>query len=103
MSGQMTFADFLNSTEKMNSPPLGLNKALVALWHDRQDQWEVAHTLAQDAANKEGDWVHAYLHRKEGDQTNAAYWYRLAGRPVSLDTLSEEWCQIARELLGETS
>jgi hypothetical protein len=102
MSGQMTFADFLSSTEKGNDPPPGLSEALAALWHDRRGQWDAAHTLAQEAGSKEGDWVHAYLHRKEGDQTNAAYWYRLAGRPISHDALPDEWRQIARELLGGT-
>jgi hypothetical protein len=99
----MTFADFLSSTEKRNSPPSGLSKPLLALWHDRRGEWDEAHTLAQDAGGKEGDWVHAYLHRKEGDQTNAAYWYRLAGRPVSRHALPDEWREIAQELLENTA
>jgi len=48
----------------------------------------------------EGSWVHAYLHRKEGDHDNAAYWYRRAGKPVCREPLDAEWVSIARDLLG---
>jgi len=78
----------------------GLSPELSALWRDRQNQWDAAHTAAQAAGNRDGDWVHAYLHRKEGDPSNAAYWYRRAGRPVAKGTLDEEWTAIARELLA---
>lgn len=95
----MSFADFLKSVAEDAAPPGSLTPALTALWHDHREQWEVAHTFAQEAAGKDGAWVHAYLHRKEGDDSNAAYWYRLASQPVARDTLQTEWEQIARALL----
>ena len=75
-------------------PPL-----LVALWHDKRGDWDAAHRVAQDIDDANGAWVHAYLHRKEGDAGNAAYWYRRAGRPVASGPLDDEWTTIARALL----
>jgi hypothetical protein len=80
--------------------PPGLGAALEALWHEAHGDWEKAHAQAQAARSREGDWVHAYLHRKEGDEGNAAYWYSRAGRPVAQVSLDEEWSAIAGELLG---
>lgn len=100
MSEQMSFANFKQSTAANSTPPLSLGKSLTALWHDHRGEWEMAHTLAQEDTGKDGAWVHAYLHRKEGDLGNAAYWYRLAGRPVATSTVPAEWDEIARELLG---
>lgn len=59
----------------------------------------MAHNIAQDIASDDGSWIHAYLHRKEGDQGNAVYWYHRAGRPVPRGSLHEEWEQIVNELL----
>jgi len=81
-------------------PPAGLPAPLAALWTDARGDWDGAHALAQDAPGVDGAWVHAYLHRKEGDPANAAYWYRRAGQPVCDASLSEEWHAIARALLG---
>jgi hypothetical protein len=82
-------------------PPKGLPPAVVALWHDARGDWERAHAVAQDVADEDGGaWVHAYLHRKEGDPGNAAYWYRRARQPVARDTLDNEWARIAGALLG---
>ncbi len=81
------------------APPAGLSYALQALWHDARDDWDEAHRLAQEQDDPDGAWVHAYLHRKEGDPSNAAYWYRRAGRPVSALALDEEWREIAGALL----
>jgi hypothetical protein len=99
MSGQTPFADFLQSAAADPAPPAELSRALAALWHDRRGEWDVAHVLAQEAAGKDGSWVHAYLHRKEGDEVNARYWYRLAGRPIGAGALEAEWEQIVRALL----
>jgi hypothetical protein len=71
------FRETLTSPE----PPLGLSAALAALWHDGRGDWEAAHRVAQDIDTPEGAWIHAYLHRKEGDPANAAYWYRRAAKP----------------------
>jgi len=81
-------------------PPPALSPALAALWHDARGEWDRAHQRTQDDEGAEGAWVHAYLHRKEGDLGNAAYWYRRAGKPVSTLPLPEEWRLIASELLS---
>ena len=99
MAGQLSFADFLSSTAGTATP--GLSPALQALWHDARADWDQAHTLAQAAGGADGAWVHAYLHRKEGDEGNAAYWYRRAGQPVASGDLRAEWERIARALLAD--
>jgi len=73
---------------------------LRALWHDARGEWQEAHRIAQDVDDNDGAWVHAYLHRKEGDLDNAAYWYRRANQPVATDSLDAEWARIAAALLG---
>ncbi|MDE3105706.1 MAG: hypothetical protein KGK08_11065 [Acidobacteriota bacterium] len=85
-------------------PAEGLRGPLLALWWDAQGDWERAHLVAQEeVAHKEESrdraWVHAYLHRKEGDLANAAYWYRQAGRAVARGPLQDEWAAIVTELL----
>ena len=80
--------------------PSGASDALTALWQDANTSWTAAHDTLQDDNTAEGAWVHAYLHRKEGDLPNAAYWYRRAGKPVFSGPLDAEWRQIATELLG---
>lgn len=81
------------------TPPDGLGRALSALWLDARGDWDGAHAAAQADGGGAGDWVHAYLHRKEGDAGNAAYWYRRAGKPVCRTSLEEEWDAIASALL----
>jgi hypothetical protein len=80
-------------------PPAGLPLALAALWRDARGDWDGAHELAQADEGGAGDWVHAYLHRKEGDAGNAAYWYRRAGQPFARVSLEQEWAEIAQALL----
>ena len=80
-------------------PPLTLSPALRALWLDARGNWDGAHDAAQADEGGAGDWVHAYLHRKEGDAGNAAYWYRRARKPICSDPLEEEWVEIADTLL----
>jgi hypothetical protein len=80
-------------------PPAGLDRALLALWHEARGEWDQAHELAQAAGGRAGDWVHAYLHRVEGDEMNAGYWYARAGKPVATAGLPAEWEAIARALL----
>jgi hypothetical protein len=84
--------------------PQSLAPALQALWHDARGDWDEAHTCCQTAGNRDGDWVHAYLHRKEGDLGNAGYWYARAGRrmPPSSVSLATEWAQLATELLSRS-
>ena len=82
-------------------PPAALSQALRALWLDARGNWDGAHDAAQADEGGAGDWVHAYLHRKEGDAGNAAYWYRRAHKPVCRASLDEEWAAIAEALLNE--
>ncbi|MBY9064259.1 hypothetical protein K7957_15060 [Sphingomonas yunnanensis] len=75
---------------------------LRALWHGARGEWEAAHAIAQDDPSAAGAWVHAWLHRVEGDDANAAYWYRRAGRPIAAGPTEDEARAIAAALLGET-
>jgi len=81
-------------------PPAELTLALAGLWWDAKGDWKRAHESAQRDKGLEGSWVHAYLHRKEGEQDNPAYWYGRAAKPVCRDSLDEEWLSIVKELLG---
>lgn len=94
----MSFAEF-NASLTATTPPL-LRPALLGLWHDARGDWDRAHHAVQDDSSAEAAWVHAYLHRKEGDAGNAAYWYARAHRPVSEESLADEWKSIAQALLG---
>lgn len=76
----------------------GLAPPLAALWWDARGDWTRAHEMAQSVETAEGAWVHAYLHRKEGDLPNAEYWYRRAGRRRPDASLAEEWAEIAAAL-----
>jgi hypothetical protein len=81
-------------------PPSDLNCALSGLWWDAKGDWTRAHDSAQQDEGPAGAWVHAYLHRKEGDSSNAAYWYQREGKPPQRGSLEEEWLAIAEALLG---
>lgn len=81
-------------------PPSGISGATAALWWAAKGDWEKAHNLVQDEDGKDAAWVHAYLHRVEGDLANAGYWYRRAGRNPSAAALDAEWAEIAGDLLG---
>ena len=91
--------DAFEATLKDARPPK-VARALVALWHDARGDWNAAHEVAQQVEDAAGAWVHAYLHRKEGDPSNAAYWYRRAGQPVAHDALEDEWRRITTALLA---
>lgn len=94
----MTFLEFKQSIAD-TKPPAGLSAPLLALWHDGRGDWDAAHTVTQDVPDPIGAWIHAYLHRKEGDLGNASYWYRRAGKPDCRDPLEEEWKRIAESLV----
>jgi hypothetical protein len=81
------------------APPKGLAPALQALWWAAKDDWDKAHRLVQDEGDRNAAWVHAYLHRAEGDLENARYWYRQARRPEAKSSLEREWEAIAMALL----
>ena len=94
----MTFDEFrhtlIDAEPSETLPPL-----LRALWKDARGDWGAAHEIAQGIDDRNGARVHAYLHRKEGDLGNAAYWYRRAGEPVATDALEDEWKRIVMALL----
>ncbi len=94
----MTLSEFRASLAR-TEPPAGLSPALRAMWEDARGQWSAAHAVAQDIDDETGAWVHAYLHRKEGDAGNAAYWYRRARQPVASGSLDVEWERIVGALL----
>ncbi len=95
----MNFAEFQRSQDQI-SPPAGLSLALQALWFEAKGDWNQAHDLAQKDGGASGDWVHAYLHRKEGDVANARYWYARARKPVYSGSLEEEWAAISEALIA---
>ncbi len=91
--------EFRESVKNDERPPKGLGFALTGLWWDAKGDWAKAHESAQQDEGPAGAWAHAYLHRKEGDVGNAAYWYRRAERAICRGSLEEEWTAIAEELL----
>ena len=95
----MTLAELEASLSK-DGPPKGLPRLVQALWHEARGDWDQAHEIAQSVEGSDGAWVHAYLHRKEGDLSNAGYWYSRAGRSRSAASLDEEWQEIAEALLS---
>jgi hypothetical protein len=95
----MTFDDFQASLYE-KAPPLQLPPLLAALWWDARGDWNHAHNVAQDIGSPDGSWVHAYLHRKTGDDGNADYWYGRASKPHSRLPLDAEWEEIVKALLA---
>jgi hypothetical protein len=94
----MDFETFQNSLSAAN-PPSGSSVYLQSLWYDGKGDWEKSHTIIQDVPDKTASWIHAYLHRKEGDDGNAGYWYSKAGKRMPAYSLEKEWEEIVRELL----
>ncbi|MBP6824315.1 MAG: hypothetical protein KA368_22395 [Acidobacteria bacterium] len=90
------FEDGLTDAE----PPAGLSPYLGALWYERLGDWDKAHKIVQDIETAEASAIHAYLHRKEGDESNARYWYGQAGKTFPAGkTLDDEWKSLVNELL----
>jgi hypothetical protein len=81
-------------------PAPDLDAPLAALWWAANGKWDEAHKIVQDEDDANSAWVHAYLHRVEGDLGNAGYWYRRAGQPVATGSLEIEWEQMVSALLG---
>lgn len=95
----MTVERFVQSAAADDQPPAGLSTPLLALWHAEKGDWSKAHAIAQEIHTKYGSWIHANLHREEGDQWNAEYWYDRAGRPASKKSLVDERREIIAALL----
>ena len=94
----MTFEDFSASISGA-SPPGKISAYLQALWYDGKNDWDKAHDIIQDVEDKTAAWVHAYLHRKEGDSFNANYWYNRAGKKMPDYSLEQEWKEMVNALL----
>jgi hypothetical protein len=90
--------NLFNSTLEENAPPVGISPALKGLWYDKNGEWDKAHEMIQDESDADSAWVHAYLHRKEGDLFNADYWYRRAGKSRSPTDFDQEWEQLVSAL-----
>jgi len=97
----MTLQEFRDSLTR-EEPPRNLRVALAGLWWDAKGDWKRAHESAQQDEGPAGSWVHAYLHRKEGDTTNAGYWYRRADKSPARVPLDQEWLEITESLLAES-
>lgn len=93
------YGDF-KSTLKHKKPDSEWPEALKSLWHDANGDWEASHDIAQDLHNDLGSWIHAYLHRKEGDEFNARYWYRRAKREFPVISLEKEHREIVEYVLS---
>lgn len=93
----MTISEFKASLSNTTAPTQ--SPLLLALWYDGRGEWEKAHEVAQDINTPDGSWIHAYLHRKEGDRSNAQYWYHRANQKMPSYSLEREWEEIASVLL----
>jgi hypothetical protein len=97
----MNLQEFRDSLLR-DKPPEGVGVALAGLWWDAKGDWTSAHESAQQDEGASGAWVHAYLHRKEGDSSNAAYWYHRAGKSAATKPFQEEWLDITSSLLEQS-
>jgi hypothetical protein len=94
----MTPTEFKRSLSQTR-PPAGLTSALAGLWWAGKKNWNRAHKLVMDEGGKDCAWVHAHLHRLEGDRENAHYWYKRAGQSEASGSLPAEWAAIVAHLL----
>ena len=99
-----TIEELEASIESHDLPPTDLSPETKALWLTKKKRWEAAHEIAQDINTETGSWIHAMLHRTEGDLGNAAYWYSRAGKPAICDSegIEKEWREITTFVLGES-
>ena len=94
----MKYEQFIDSLTAA-APPEDLSVYLKALWYDAKNDWNKSHEIAQDLTDKNGSWIHAYLHRKEGDLSNAGYWYRKAGKQMPSYSLDKEAQEMIKDLI----
>ena len=100
----MASIDAFRDSVTADHPPADLGPALEALWWLRKGDWNQAHQCVQQHEGlADCDWVHAHLHRQEGDLSNAGYWYRRAAHEPSTAALPDEWTEIARTLLSRSA
>lgn len=93
----MTADELDRSARHDEAPPAGLSDELRSLWLARAGRWDDAHDLCSNIPDPDGAWIHAHLHREEGDLGNAAYWYNRARRspPPPSRPLEDEWRELA--------
>lgn len=96
----MTVTDFKASLQSKDAPS-GISPLLQSLWYDAKGDWENAHSIAQEIHTRKGSWIHAYLHRKEGDNGNASYWYHMADMTFPQVSLEEEWEEMVAAFVEE--
>ena len=96
----MKYESFIESLD-CNEPGISLEPVVKALWYDKKGNWESAHSIVQDLEGSDPALVHAYLHRKEGDDWNARYWYKRAGRKPEKCAVEQEWEGLVKEFLAE--
>lgn len=98
----MTAEELYQSAANDPVPPTGISSTAKALWFARAGKWDASHDLCQEIPGIAGSWIHAWLHREEGDLGNAGYWYSRTGKtmPPKNMTLEQEWLVIAAELVG---
>ena len=94
----MTYDRFTQSlTDAL--PPKGITDLLTALWWEKKGDWDKAHIITQEIHTNDASLIHAYLHRREGDLSNANYWYRTAGVSAFIGGLNKEWGTLVKRLL----
>lgn len=98
----MTVTQFRESVAR-DAPPEGLTAPLAALWWDAKGEWARAHDMVDELESKDGMAVHAYLHRKEGAESNSNYWYERAGRTYHRAALGDEWQALVEGLLSRAA
>ena len=96
----MTQEDFIKSLENENPPDF--SPYLESLWYVKKGDWNKAHNIAQDLTDKYGSWIHAYLHREEGDNWNANYWYDRAGHSMPTKSLENEWLDLVKYFIEKS-
>ena len=96
----MNFIEFLGTLKNDHSVE-EMTPELQALWWTKKGSWEIAHQIAQTVGTKRGDWIHAHLHRVEGDLSNASYWYSRAGKPICQTSLPAEWEALVKDQLSQ--
>lgn len=99
MTTPSTYSEF-EATLSQENPPVDWPETLKSLWHQAKGNWEASHDIAQDIHDTMGSLIHAHLHRDEGDDWNAGYWYRQAGRTFPTTSLKEELREIVEEVLS---
>lgn len=86
--------ELFKETFALDIPDPQLTTILKSLWYDAKGDWKRAHDLVDQMPGLDAAWVHAYLHRKEGDIWNADYWYARAKKTRPSYSLEEEWANL---------